>query len=517
MKLDGDGVLKRFKRAQSNRGNWEYLWQDIYDYTMPARTGFYAQVEGEDNTTEIFDETALVATNEFVSKMSQGMIPAFQQWWRFEPGPEVDPGQRAQLQNELDEITDFVWDVLANSNFYNEAQESLYDIAVGWSTMTVDEGRDGKLLAFKTLPQSHCFWDISPYGCVDGIFRIRTNVRIDQLKAIWPKAKISDTLQGKLKGDPDCKTDLVEASYRDWSDPGKVRYHYQIVATEDKSTIIDEIHEGIGSRPFIPSRWMLAAGEVYGRGPLVSALPSIRTTNLVTEMILEHGQMAISGIWQIDDDGTINVDNVEIVPNAVYARPPDSRGLERVDIGGSQFDVGNIILANQQENIRRALFAENLGSLERTPRSATEVNARMQNLAEQVAGPSARLKAEWLDPLLQRVVYLLVKQGVLEMPRVDGREVRIVSKSPLARAQRFDDIERLRGFAGDILGILGPQAAQLFINQDVVATELMQKWEVPQNILRSEEDREQMVEQMGQMAEEQAAPEQGAGPVAAVG
>jgi hypothetical protein len=247
---------------------------------------------------------------------------------------------------------------------------------------------------------------------------------------------------------------------------------------------------------------MVAAGETYGRGPLISALPAIRTVNLVTEMILENAQMAISGIWQVDDDGSINVDNVEIVPGAVYARPADSRGLERTD-SPSNFNVAEIVLQQQQENIRKALFAQNLGPVDQTPRSATEIQARMQDLAEQTAGPSGRLKVEWLDKMIQRIVWLLTRQGVLEMPLVDGRQVRIIAKSPLARAQKFEEIERIRGFAGDVIGMVGPQGGQLFIDHEVLVEELQAKWEVPQNLVRSAGERDKMLSNAAEAAQAQ--------------
>ena len=495
MKLDGPALLKRFAKAKSGRSNWEDLWQDIYDLTMPSREGFYETTPGEERTEEIFDETALVSLADFVSRIQGGVIPSHLMWFRLEPGPEVrDPAQRKELQAQLDDVTEFIWEAIVNSNFANEAQEVLEDIAVGWSTLTIEDGIDGRLLAFKTIPQVHCFWDTGgPMKEVDGVFRVRANIRINEIKLIWPDATISEALKGKMKGDPDATTNLVEANYRDWDDKRTPVYRYQIVAGEDKSLIIDTEERGLGARPYVTPRWAVAAGETYGRGPLVSALPAIRTTNLVTEMILENSQMAISGLWQVDDDGSINVDNVEIVPGAVYARPPDSRGLERTD-SPSNFNVADIVLSQQQENIRKALFAQNLGPLDQTPRSATEINARMQDLAEQTAGPSGRLKAEWLDKMIQRIVWLLTRRGILEMPLLDGRQVRVIAKSPLARAQKFEEIERLRGFAGDVIGILGPQAGQLYINSDDLVDELQSKWEVPQKMVRGEGERKRMLE-----------------------
>lgn len=501
MKLDGDALLKRFKKAKEGRTQWEDLWQDIYDYTMPAREGFYEAVPGEERTEEIFDETALVALSEFVSRIQQGVIPSHLMWFRFEPGPEIPERERAALQEQLDAVTRFVWEAIVNSNFVNEAQEVINDLAVGWSDLIVDDGIDGKLLSFKCIPQAQCFWDTGgPNKEVDGVFRVREKIRIKDIPLIWPDAKLSDVLRGKAESNPDAMTNLVEASYRDWSKKDTPTYYYQVVAGEDKSLVIDNMERGLGARPHITPRWRCAAGEVYGRGPLIEALPAIRTVNLVTEMVLENAQMAISGIWQVDDDGTINVDNVEIVPGAVYARDPESRGLEQTRIDGTQFNVADIVLANQQENIRKALFAENLGPLDQTPRSATEINARMQTLGEQTAGPSGRIKVEWLDRMLQRIIWLFKRAGILEMPRLDGREVRVVMKSPIARAQKFEEIERIRGFAGDVLGILGPQAAQLYIDQDSVVQQLQEKWEVPQSSVRSEGEREEVMRGMAEAA-----------------
>lgn len=500
MKLDGDDLLKRFSRAKSKRAPWEDMWQDIYDLVLPSREGFYQTTPGEERTEEIFDETALVALADFVSRIQNGVIPYHLMWFRFEPGPEVaDPQQRKELQVQLDAVGRFIWEAILNSNLVNEAQEVITDLAIGWSTLIVDDGRDGRYLEFKCVPQSHTFWDVGPDKSVDGVFRVREGVKIADIRTIWPEATLSDSLQGKMKGNPDAKTNLVEASYRDWSIITTPVYRYQIVAGEDKSLVIDQEERGLGARPYITSRWSVAAGECYGRGPLVSALPAIRTTNLVTEMILENSQMAISGIWQVDDDGSINVDNVEIVPGAVYARSPDTRGLERTE-SPSNFNVADIVLSQQQENIRKALFAQNLGPLDQTPRSATEINARMQDLAEQTAGPTGRLKVEWLDKMLQRIVWLLTRRGVLEMPKLDGRQVRIIAKSPLARAQKFEEIERIRGFAGDVLGIMGPQQGQLYIDQNELVNQLQDKWEVPEKLVRGLAQREKMLDDVAQTA-----------------
>ena len=56
------------------------------------------------------------------------------------------------------------------------------------------------------------------------------------------------------------------------------------------------------------------AGETYGRGPLMLTLPAIKTANLTVEIILENAQMSISGMYQVEDDGVINIDNIALIP-----------------------------------------------------------------------------------------------------------------------------------------------------------------------------------------------------------
>jgi hypothetical protein len=66
--------------------------------------------------------------------------------------------------------------------------------------------------------------------------------------------------------------------------------------------------------PFINFRWLKAPGEIYGRSPVMKALPDIKTANKVVELILKNASIAVTGIWQADDDGVLNPANIKLVP-----------------------------------------------------------------------------------------------------------------------------------------------------------------------------------------------------------
>ena len=114
-----------------------------------------------------------------------------------------------------------------------------------------------------------------------------------------------------------------------------------------------------------------------------------------------------------------------------------------------------------------------------------------------------RLQAELVQPLLQRVIYILKKQGRIEVPTVNGREVKIRSVSPLAQAQANQDISTVSRFLELIGGAFGPEMLQLLVDGEQTAIHLAKKFGVPESLIRDEEQRKQLAEMAQQMAMQQ--------------
>ena len=133
----------------------------------------------------------------------------------------------------------------------------------------------------------------------------------------------------------------------------------------------------------------------------------------------------------MEDDGVVNPDTISLVPGTVIPKAAGSRGLEPIRAAGS-FDVANLVLSDMRLNIKRALYNDMLGNPDRTPASATEVAERMADLSRRIGSAFGRLQAELVQPVLQRVVYILKKQGRMNYT-INGREVKVRSVSPLHR------------------------------------------------------------------------------------
>jgi hypothetical protein len=266
-----------------------------------------------------------------------------------------------------------------------------------------------------------------------------------------------------------------------------------------QAELFEDTFKGVGSNPFIVYRWSKCAGEVYGRGPLQLALPAIKTANLVIELILENAQMAISGMYQVEDDGVINVDNIQLIPGTIIPKAVGSSGLTPVQPAGN-FQVSDLVVKDMRANIKKALYNDMLGQPnQKTPMSATEVAERMADLSRQIGAAFGRLQAELVTPVLQRVVYILKKQGRIKIPVINGREIKVKSSSPLAQAQNQQDIATIDRFVALLQARLGPQLSNVLIKQQELAKFVAKKLGVPEELIRSDEEMQEAAQQIGQI------------------
>ena len=137
-------MIANEERAIQRRTLWEGTWSDCYDYTMPGHNGFTKNSPGQRNDDLIFDETAVVGVQEFSSRMIQGIVPNNVRWARLEPAPamvnELDEEGLKDVQMQLDDVNEYMFEVINNSNFNQEAHEAFLDLSIGTAAMVVESG-----------------------------------------------------------------------------------------------------------------------------------------------------------------------------------------------------------------------------------------------------------------------------------------------------------------------------------------------------------------------------------------
>ena len=292
---------------------------------------------------------------------------------------------------------------------------------------------------------------------------------------------------------------MIEGTYYDKLSG---RYHYQIISDNGEDELV---YRQMDSFPWVVSRYMKTAGERYGRGPVLTALPDIRSLNKTKELALKNASLSIGGVFTATDDGVLNPNTVKIVPGAIIpvARNggPQGESLRPLPRSGdaniSQFTANELI-----SSVKTIMLDESLPPDNMSARSATEVQERMKQLSQNLGSAFGRLISETMYPIVRRTLSVMNELGMIVLPlKVNGVEVKMMPTAPLAMAQNMEKVSEVLNFMQIAQG-LGPQG-QLYVNQEKAMDYIAENLGVPAEILTTPEERQALIEQAQQLAQQQ--------------
>ncbi len=372
-----------YKRALDNRVPWISRWDNARRYTMPL---------ADDDNATLFDGTASDAVDNLAASIYTLLTPPESLW--------VSLSAEGPMSPDADAATVALRANLNDSNFYTVIHQCYLDLVVlGTACLFMAETPIGASSAFTftAIPMT----DIAVLP--NAVFHTTSMPARDVLERFptWtPPANIRDAIKNDMDMPLKLVQSLVGTEFTAWLDVG------------------GDIENNIVSRgtfetnPYIIFRWSLASGETYGRSPVMRALPDIKTANKVVELVLKNATIAVSGIWQADDDGVINLNNINLTPGAIIPKAVGSSGLTPLS-SGADFDVSQIILKDLRERIRHALLADRLGLLSDKEMTATEILARNADMMRVLGATYGRILHEFIRPLCDRGLQILSRRGVI--------------------------------------------------------------------------------------------------------
>lgn len=373
-----------YRRALDARAPWINRWDSARRYTMPT---------ADDDAATLFDATAADAVDNLAASMYTLLTPPESLWMTLVPESTQSPDAVA--------ATDAFRAHLNDSNFYTTIHQCYLDLIIyGTACLFMAENPIGadSAFAFTAIPMSDIA--ILP-GAVFHTASMTAREVMEKYPTWTPPADLRD----KINHDPDIQLKLVQSlvgnDFTAWLDVGG-DLENNIVATGTFET-----------NPYLIFRWAVASGELYGRGPVLRALPDIKTANKVVELVLKNATIAVSGIWQADDDGVINLANINLTPGAIIPKAVGSSGLTPL-ASGADFDVSQIILRDLRDRIRHALLADRLGLLSDKEMTATEIMARNADMMRIMGATYGRLLHEFIRPLVARGLQILSRRGIIE-------------------------------------------------------------------------------------------------------
>ena len=450
---------KAYQTARRRRQPWEPLWRECFAYASPVRGGGLGPEFGPANrlSDRLFDGTAPDAVEQLAASLLAELTPPWSRWFEIVPGTELDADGRSRVAPLLEQATRTLLGHFQRSNFAVEVHQCYLDlVTIGTATLLFQEAAPGTGSAFRftAVPAAEMRVLADAEGRITQQFRT-TSMPVAELRERFPAVTMPPGLEQRLKEDPDCRVELVEAVQPEGA---HFRYAAFVPREEARSREALLLAEGHFERsPFITFRWLKAAGDIYGRSPVMTALPDIKTANKVVELILKNASIAVTGIWLAEDDGVLNPANIDLSPGSIIPKAVGSAGLTPLQAPG-RFDVSELVLGDLRARIRHTLLADRLGPVQDRRMTATEVLERSAEMARLLGATFGRLQGELLVPLLHRAAAILRRRGEIAALPLDGCIADIAVRSPIARLQARDDVGNIVSWLETVNG-LGPEAA----------------------------------------------------------
>lgn len=510
MTSPADQIIKRLSALKSLRLPHEPVWRDCFDHTYPIRG---SGLDGNDlgnaqdvqsRMARLVDSTLTDAARLQASSIMSGITPANSRWFGLDVGEESDDERRW-----LDDSAQLLWENIHAANFDSAAYEGMIDeVCAGWFVMYIDQNRDRGGFTFQLWPLSSCYCAASKEGQpIDTVYRCYS-LTAEQAVAEFGADQVSEKVRKASEKTPDEKFDFVHAI--------QPRGTYVVGARLAKNLPIGSYHVEVGSKklvresgyhelPVVVPRWMTIPNSVYAIGPASEALPDARTLNQIVRMELAAADLAISGMWIAEDDGVLNPRTVKVGPRRIIvANSVDSmKPLQ----SGANFNVSFTKADQLRAAIRKTMMADQLQPQDGPAMTATEVHVRV-GLIRQLLGPVyGRLQAEYLQPLIERCFGIAYRAGVFgPAPQsLAGREFSVRYISPLARAQKMEEVTAIDQFVAGCAAAAQAQAAAGMqpdamdnVDMDEAARFRGKALGVPPKVIRSEADVEQVREQREQ-------------------
>jgi len=474
-------LIQRYMAAKKHRDVWTNLWEDCYDFALPQRGGFNGDLRpGQARTNKIYDGTAMDAADQLAASLLGNLTPSWSQWFGLKPGPDLSPSEADALAPVLEKAGKTIQAHFDRSNFAVEIHQCYLDLVVGGTaSLSFEEADPGGFSAFSfhAVPLNNIVLEEGAFGFLDGSYQ-NLPMTFDQITARYPYAEIPASVIKAANQDPQMRFDVLEVVL-----PNELSYDYAALLMPDADQPL-VLHSGtFAQAAMINFRWMKSPGEVYGRSPVMKALPDIKTANKVVELILKNASIAVTGIWQADDDGVLNPANIELTPGSIIPKAVGSKGLQPLQMPG-QFDVSQLMLENMQSRIRHALMADKLLPASGARMSATEVLERSAEMALILGATYGRLQSELLTPLIKRAFAILRRRGEVPDISLDGRLVAVDYRSPLARSQGQRNVQNTLSWISSVMA-MGPEATAS-IDLPAAARFLGEALAVPSDLIKSQ-------------------------------
>lgn len=481
------------RQAWTERSPWTALYEEAYRYVTPMRRpSGYTSVAIE--LDHLFDMTAPTSAMHFAGNLQRDLFPSGQQKFTVEAGPIMAARlKKAELKSYnrmLARKSELMHPFFLAGDFDTAMHETCIDLSVGTGALLPLRGTPDRPLEFAAIPFDQLAL-LADHAGRPFFISWKQVMSYDQLRMQFPRGNFDKKFTGKYTSKGSEKLTILQEFFKD---PRGPQYGWHFVArADDEETHFS--HEAYKTQPIAVPRYYRVPGEAYGRGVVLTALPSIRTVNKAQEIALKAAAIQMLGIWGYRAGGTFNPDTVRLGPGEFWSMQstggmlgPD---ITRLDAAGGRMDVADMLIGNLQENIRDTMLDTRLPDKQGTPRSASEVTAHLRQRADVHIGAFGRLVREIMPVVVPRSTEILHSFGIFsQVPmQLDQLLYSIAVQSPMAAALNADRLASIANYLEFVGAIAGPDKVELYANLDEIMEKVANGLQIDKSLIPDEKQK----------------------------
>lgn len=452
--------LADFLALKSEMSEWEDMWDEISNYITPARrvkTSFTAPAKRKLIAAKAINTTAEDALGILVSGFQGGFIPSTRPWLRMDWKDKRAKGMSA-LQTWLEEASEVLNAAFQNTNFYSAVKVAIHECC-GFGTGCVfsDSSVSGSPFSIENHSVGEYVFALDENGNPNKLYRVYF-LSPANLVEKYGKDRVSAATNELVESKTAIRdyrfVAVIDAIIPEpFQDKKFKRYTWEI-GTGGMSTLNDMLTgpkvgkseplevSGFYEFPIHIMRWDILAGDVFGVGPGMSALPEVKRLQEIEKSyrLAVHREVDPPLIGPSYLRGTMS----SLPGSKNYYRNPNDRVYRLFEANFNE-QACLTLMERIEGRIKLKFFNDIFLTAARDPNAsplkAAEVVMRDGEKMLRLGSVMERVVPEFFRPLIVRCFNIMYRKGLL--PQVPpevlqlGGGVNIEFTSPLAQAQKL--------------------------------------------------------------------------------
>jgi hypothetical protein len=536
--------LTKRQRLEILRGQLDYerqsfmpFWRDCGDYILPMRPRWFVSDanKGTRKNQKIINPTGSIAARTLSSGMMGGVTSPARPWFRLTT-PDPDLAEYGKVKQWLHVVASRMSTNFLRSNLYNQLPSLYQDLGVfATAPLSVEENLNTTIQTL-SFPIGSYWIAKDKLGRVNVFYR---EYRMTVRQLIEEFGKKTDD------GKPDWSVfsrhvrSLYERGmYETWIDvchviapndeynPKSLESQYKrfMSCTYERGSSGDgkgsylqpneDVYlreKGYDKFPILVPRWQVTAEDVYGTDcPGMMSLGAIKALQTMEKKKAQAVEKMINPPMVAPT--SLKTEKASLLPGDItYLDTPNGgQKFEAAHNINFRVDLATADIQITEKQIERTFYTDLFLMLTESDRreiTAREIDERREEKLLALGPVLEQLNQDLLDPLIENTFEFMVRQGQVPEPpeELQGVDLRVEYVSMMAQAQKLIGLSGMDRFlaTAEKIGAIYPQALTK-INSDKYIETYGESCGLVPSIIRSDEEAEQIRQQMAKAQQAQA-------------